>query len=284
MALGLGLVPGVNLLSGALLALVALLRGYLHALLAVAVAVAGLAVIGWATGHGPVAIVLGVPRGPLLGIWAPVLLLAGVLRWGRSLAVTVAVGAVGGCLVVVGQLVLIAQPLVFWKSTLQKTLAPLKAMEGLDATQWQHTLEAMARLMPGVSAAGLLLGAGTMVLLARYLQARLLRPGAFGSEFRSLSLGRIVTIAASVVLVARLVYPGLLLENLAIVVLAMFVFQGLSVVHAVFVARGWPRWGLMFFYLSLVVFQLWALGLVSGLGLVDNWFDFRRLRTRSAEK
>jgi len=91
-------------------------------------------------------------------------------------------------------------------------------------------------------------------------------------------------VAASLILVARLVYPALVLENLAIVVLAMFVFQGLAVVHALFRERGWPKWGLAVFYVLLALFTVWLLGLVSGAGLVDNWFDFRRLRSQPPSK
>lgn len=282
-ALGLGLIPGLNLLSGALLALVALLRGYAQALIVIAAAAAGLALLGWASGLGPVHALLAVPGGPLLGVWLPALVLAAVVRAGRSLSLAVAIGALAGCLVVVGQLTLIAHPLAFWHGVLADTLAPLKALEGQNAAQWRHNLEAMARLMPGVSSAALLLGAGAMVLLARYLQARLLRPGAFGAEFCRLRLGRAVTVLASLVLVARLVYPELILENLAVVVLAMFVFQGLAVTHAVFRLRGWPRWALTLFYVLLVlpVSSLWMAGLVSGIGLVDNWFDFRQLQARA---
>jgi len=282
--LALGLIPGLNLISGALLALVTLVRGYAQALLVFVAAAGGLALLGWATGRGAVPALLQVPGGPLLGIWVPALILALVLRAGRSLALAVVAGSVAGALVVIGQLTLIAEPLAMWQHILGKALAPLQALEGQTADQWHQNLTAMARLMPGVSAAGLLLGAGAMVILARYFQARLLRPGAFGAEFRRLNLGRVVTVAASLILVARLVYPALVLENLAIVVLAMFVFQGLAVVHALFRERGWPKWGLAVFYVLLALFTVWLLGLVSGAGLVDNWFDFRRLRSQPPSK
>ena len=283
-ALGLGLIPGINLLSGALLALVALVRGYSRALLVTAAATGGLALLGWATGRGPVAVLMQVPGGPLLGIWVPALILALTLRAGRSLALAVVVGSLAGALVVIGQLTLIADPLAVWQKILGEALAPLQTLEGQTAAQWHQNLEAMSRLMPGVSAAGLLLGAGAMVILARYFQARLSRPGAFGAEFRRLNLGRVVTVVASIILVARLVHPVLILENLAIVVLAMFVFQGLAVIHALFRSYGWPRWGLAVFYVLLALFTVWMLGLVSGAGLIDNWFDFRRLRAQPPGK
>ncbi|MGA7966686.1 MAG: hypothetical protein WCB49_12535 [Gammaproteobacteria bacterium] len=278
--LGLGLMPVLNVLSGALLALVLLWRGYLRTLLVLAAAVAGLALIGWATGQGAGRMLMDPFVGPLFGIWLPTLLLAWVLKASRSLALTFAVAALVGCAVVVGQLVLIADPFAMWLTILAQFLEPFKALRGLSAAQWHQDLEAMAHLMPGMSAAGGLVGAGAMLLLARYFQARQVRPGAFGEEFRRLRLGHVVTVIASLVLVLRLVLDGPVLDNLAIVMLALFLFQGLAVIHSLRLTRGWSIWVLVVFYILLVLLPLWLLGLVSGAGLVDNWFDFRRLRSQ----
>lgn len=279
--LGLGMLPGLNLVSGALLGMVLLLRGYLRTLIVLLLATGGLAVIGWATGMGAGRILIDPLAGPLLGIWLPALLLAWVLKASRSLALALAVAAMVGCVVVVGQLVLIADPFAMWQAILAQALEPVKALRGLNAAQWHQDLKAMARLMPGMSAAGGIVGAGAMLLLARYFQARQIRPGAFGEEFRRLRLGYVVTVIASLVLVLRLVLNGPVLDNLAIVMLALFLFQGLAIIHSLRLARGWPIWVLVFFYILLVLLPLWLLGLVSGAGLVDNWFDFRRLRSPS---
>jgi len=282
--IGLGLIPGLNLLSGALLALVLLMRGYLRVLIVFAAATGGLALIGWAIGVGAGRMLADPLVGPLLGIWLPALVLAWVLKASRSLALTFAVAGLVACAVVVGQLVLITDPFGAWQSILSPMLEPLKALRDRSAAEWQQDIAAMARLMPGMSAAGVVVGSGAMVLLARYFQARQMRPGAFGDEFRRLRLGHVVTVVASLVLVARLVLDGPVLDNLAIVMLALFLFQGLAVIHALRLARGWPRWGLIIFYILLALLPLWMLGLVSGAGLVDNWFDFRRLRSPPPEK
>ncbi|MGH8225705.1 MAG: hypothetical protein ACRER1_06105, partial [Gammaproteobacteria bacterium] len=197
LVLGFGLVPGLNLVSGALLALVVLLRGYVKAALVGGAAVIGLAAIGWALGQEPLRVLIEPLGGPLLATWVPVVLLAVILRSSRSLALMVAVGTLAASLVVIGQLVLIAEPILFWQHLLAQALEPIKSFRGFGDVPWQKTIVAMARLMPGVSAAGLLLAAVAMVLTGRYAQARLLRPGAFGDEFRRLSMGRIVTVVAS---------------------------------------------------------------------------------------
>lgn len=280
--LGFGILPILNFASGALIALVVLLRGYLAALTVAAAACAGLALLGWISGTGPVAALVDPLGQPALSIWFPALILAMVLRSARSLALVIVASALGGCLVVIGQLTLVAHPLEFWQHMLGQSLGWLKGLEGQSDVRWHAILLEQAKLMPGVSAAGLVLSSTGLVILARYFQSRLLRPGAFGEEFRHLSVGRTVTIVASLLLVAQLFRPGIILRNLAIVVLAMFFFQGLAVVHSLFRARGWPRFGLVLLYLFMVPFWPLVPGLVSGLGLVDNWFDFRRLRRQPA--
>lgn len=277
--LGLGLLPVLGLLSGALLALIVLLKGYTRSLAVLVAASAGLALLGWATGQGALHVLSDPLAGPLIGIWLPAFVLAWILRSGRSLTLAITFAGLLGCLAVVAQLVLIADPFGLWHALLSQWLAPLKALEGQGAEQWRNNLTAMARLMPGMAAAGAMVCAGAMLLLARYFQARLTRPGAFGEEFRRLSLGLAVSIVGSLVFVVRLLIDGPVLDNLAIVVLALFLFQGLAVIHALRYVRGWPRWGLAIFYAFLALFTLWILGLVSGAGLVDNWFDFRRLRS-----
>lgn len=276
--LGLGLVPVLGLLSGALLGLIVLLKGYTRSLIVLAGATAGLALLGWGTGQGALHVLWDPLAGPLVGVWLPTLLLAWVLRSGRSLTLALTVAGALGCLAVIGQLVLITDPVGLWHGLLGTWLAPLKAMEGQSAEDWKRNLTAMARLMPGMSAAGAMVCVSAMLLLARYFQARLVRPGAFGEEFRRLSLGLTVSVIGSLVFVVNLLIGGPVLNNVAIVVLGLFLFQGLAVIHALRHRRNWPRWGLALFYVFLALFTLWVMGLVSGAGLVDNWFDFRRLR------
>ncbi len=279
--LGLGLMPVFGLLSGALLALIVLMRGYARSLLILAAAIAGLGLIGWATGQGPWHLIWDPLSGPVMSIWLPALLVAGVLRSGRSLPLAILVAGLLACLAVTAQLVLITDPVGLWHGLLAQALMPFKQVfEARGPDVWNTRLQAMAWLMPGMSAAGAMVVVCAMLLLARYFQARLTRPGAFGEEFRRFSLGLVVSLAGSLIFVARLLIDGPVLDNVAIVALGLFLFQGLAVIHALRFTRNWPRWGLVIFYICLALLPLWLLGLVSGAGLVDNWFDFRRLRSR----
>lgn len=279
LTLAMGLLPGVNILSGALLALIELIRGASRAVLVFALATVFLGLLAWLSGHPP-AQALVQPLGvPVLGIWAPVLILAAILRFSRSLSLTLAVAALGGCLVVVAQLLILTDPLHVWMHLIKSALAVFPFEQAQRGTKaWEQSVQSMARLMPGLSAAFAIVAAMVMLLIGRYGQSLLVRPGAFGTEFRRLNLGYAITIVGSLLLVGRLVWPGLLFDNLAIVVLAMFMFQGLAVVHWFFFSRSWPKAGLVVMYALMVVFPLSLPGVVSAVGLVDNWFDFRHLR------
>jgi hypothetical protein len=280
--LGLGLMPLFGLLSAALLALVVLQRGYARSLLVLAAAMAGLSLVGWATGQGAWHVIWDPLSGPVTSIWLPAFLVAVVLRAWRSLPLAILSAGLLACLAVVAQLVLVADPVGLWHGLLAQFLEPLKQVfEARGPEAWNTRLDAMAWLMPGMSAASAMVGVSAMLLLARYFQARLTRPGAFGEEFRRFSLGLAVSLAGSLVFVARLLIDGPVLDSVAIVALGLFLFQGLAVIHALRHMRNWPRWGLVIFYICLALLPLWLLGLVSGAGLVDNWFDFRRLRSRT---
>ena len=65
-----------------------------------------------------------------------------------------------------------------------------------------------------------------------------------------------------------------------LVLLTPFLFQGLGVVHR-WVGRTKIR-GLLLtgFYLAMLLFQ-WPILLTIGIGLVDQWLDFRGLRAGS---
>jgi hypothetical protein len=65
---------------------------------------------------------------------------------------------------------------------------------------------------------------------------------------------------------------------MTLVVLTPFLFQGLGVVHKWSAGTRMPRLLLTAFYLVMVLFQ-WPILLLVGLGLADQWVDFRGLRS-----
>lgn len=105
----------------------------------------------------------------------------------------------------------------------------------------------------------------------------------FGAQFRSLRLGRVLGVPGTFVIGLSLFMNVALIQNLAPVLLAAFLFQGLAVVHAWAHARSWHVAVLGLMYLLMVTPVFGVLILLLGLiGLVDNWFDLRaRVRSRA---
>ncbi|ANX04055.1 hypothetical protein [Immundisolibacter cernigliae] len=156
--------------------------------------------------------------------------------------------------------------------------ALLKLNAKLPAGELEAALDVMLQLAGGLLAL-VLLGTWTGGLaLARSLQARLRRPGAFAQEFRALRFGRayslLVVAAVAAALTLRLAAGGLAVE-LALVLALPLLLQGLALVHAETARRGWWSrlpWAV---YLMLVLATPQIGSLLVLLGLMDNWLDFR---------
>lgn len=105
----------------------------------------------------------------------------------------------------------------------------------------------------------------------------------FGAEFRRLSLGRLLGLVATLVIVLGLAFDAQLVQNFTSLALFGFLFQGLAVLHAWAHAKRWHVGVVVAVYLLLVtpltVFLLFALSVV---GLADNWFNLRARLTPQA--
>ncbi len=100
--------------------------------------------------------------------------------------------------------------------------------------------------------------------------------GEFGRQFRTLKLGRVLGIPATLLMASTLVLDGPVVENLFPLVLLGFWFQGLAVSHAWARARGWHPAALGLVYVLMVSPLSPVVLLIMGsVGLIDNWMDLR---------
>lgn len=269
------LLPLFGLVSGAVIALVTLRRGVREGALLVGLATLGVGLLG--------ALALGSPwpaLGTLLILWLPVWGLAALLRLSRSLSLTVAAAGLVGVLVVLAIHALVADPAAGWL----ELMAPFREVLVRDGVVEPQAAEilfgAIARWMTGAFAAALVLQWLLGLFIGRWWQALLYNPGGFGEELRDLRLHRVLGVAGLVLLtwsgLAR--GPGLI-PDLLIVLMPLYLLQGLAVVHQFHRARGLHAGWLFGLYVLLVVFMPHAEILVACLGLVDIWAD---LRTRLA--
>ncbi|HET7676003.1 MAG TPA: hypothetical protein VFL54_10815 [Gammaproteobacteria bacterium] len=265
-----GLIRLFGPLSGGMIALVVLRQGWLEGVLTTLGASLVLGAVETGLLHSGLLLI----TVPTLTLWVLIIALALILRYTASLALMVQAATAAGCLAVIAFFVATPDPVAFWQPVLTHALLP--ALSASDASRdWTPVIERMALLMTGVTGASLVLGSSVAVFCGRWGQALLYNPGGFRSAFHGLRMGWVATIAASAIFVLAGLFDNHVLNNLAIVLLVMFMYQGLAVIHAVAgIKRVHVGW-LILFYAIFILKPLYVLAVVAGGGLVDNWFNIR---------
>jgi hypothetical protein len=138
-------------------------------------------------------------------------------------------------------------------------------------------LQDLSRLMTGVVIASLALGAVCSLLVGRWWQALLVNPGGLHSEFCSLRFPQLTGLLVLGLMIVSQFIQGPASDMAAqgvLVMLVPYLFAGLAVLHGLVARQGRGRGWLIAVYALLGIIPQTAL-LLSGLGLVDTWIDFR---------
>lgn len=207
-----------------------------------------------------------------LSAWLPVIAIAGVFRRRMRLDDALLGSCVLGWLAVVAIHLALADPAAAWQRALTELLSNGLAA---DRAAVADLIERLAPWMTGLIATSVVFSTITSVLLARWWQSLLDKPGAFGREFRALRLGRVAAgVTAALALAAGLtaLRP---LDGFALVAAAVFVFQGLAVAHGVVAQRSMSAgWLVGLYVLGAILLPQMLVGLAVA-GVADAWMDFR---------
>ncbi len=270
--------PLLEYLSSAVVALATLRYGAAQGLLVAGLAGVAVAAGIWFSGveiqlpliavSAPAAVVM------LTMNWLPAWAAAGVLRFTRSQGAAIVVAGILGAAMVLVLHLRLGDGATLWQEHLSRGVSSGEYGTEAQTEAAAAMIAVLNATMTGFLAAGMMIGAIVSMLLGRWWQAAMDNPGGFGQEFRALNLGRRTAMVGGMVLVTAFVAnaetDGLALE-LSIVVLYMFLIQGLSLAHKFAKQRG--RRGLLVgMYVSLPV--TWVL--VALLGLTDALADLRR--------
>ncbi len=260
-------------LSGAFVALVFLRKGFLPGLQVILIAGIGASLFTWfATGSALVVLA------PALLFWVPTAVISLVLRNTVVLANSFLVAAVLGFLIVIGMFLWHSDPSSVWLQAFDEMglVADLPAQITVDPETVEGFLTEISRLMT-VSLAGMVvLSALISMLLARVWQATLYNPGGFGKEFRLLHLGQVPALIAVLVAALSMAVQNDILLALFVVVLCVYLFQGLAVFHALIVSRSMSKGWLFGLYILLVVLLPQMAVLLSTVGVSDTWLNWRQ--------
>jgi hypothetical protein len=219
----------------------------------------------------------------VLLLWLPCWLVAVVLQQTRELGAALKAATLFGATLLLLVYATIQEPAAMWLEILKALLAMFEEagfkFEGLSDEQ---LLQEFAALMTGVMLSWLVLGIMASLLLARWWQAVLVRPGAFRDEFCSLRLGNLAgLLTLAMLLAARLTQDTLreVTAQLAMIMLVPYLLSGLAVVHSLVKQAGRGYGWLAAVYLLLAFVPQSMLLLAAG-GLLDTWVDLRRRLVR----
>lgn len=258
--------PAAYLLSGVPVALVTLrvgpLAGVQVMLGASLILVLGLLLMG-----SPPALALAM----VLGVWLPVIFCAAGLRYSQSQTrMLLLVGGLAAAYVATLYIVL-GDVTGWWRAQLAPVLE--QALADRPDITVEQLLEGMTPFINGMIAAGLIISLTATVMLGRWLQAMLFKPGGFGEEFRALMLPRWLVVLTVAALSGAILLEGGLagwLRDLVFITMTLFLFQGLALCHLQVKVRGWAVHWLWLLYALLVLLPQFVL-FVASMGLADAW-------------
>jgi hypothetical protein len=270
------MLPPLSVVSGAVIALVTLRKGPRPGVVTMFGSTAFVMLLAYMSlGNVMPALVF------LALLWLPLWILGWVLRDSRSLALTTAVAGGLGIVAVVAVYAIVGDVSSWWQQVLMTVFEPAIEAGGplADRATVEPILAELSRIMTGVAAAGMSLNALMCLYLARAAQAQLFNPGGFREEFHALRLGRGLAMVSLGFIALSLVPLGVVSHmagEIVIVILSLYVLQGLALLHAIVAQRKLHIAWLVVLYLVMLFVLPQLMVLVAVLGLVDTWADFRR--------
>ncbi len=214
-------------------------------------------------------------------VWMPVWALALILRWSRSLALTLQAGVLMTLLMAGLFYLVVPEPADYWYELLREPMQQLLANSELSEAG--HSLDelvaSVAQWITAVMTAGFFLQLVAILFIGRWWQALLYNPGGFGQEFRELKFDRIMAIiAAPFLLWLILSKPPEWVLTLGLVMLSAYFVQGLAVTHGLLkVVKASTVW-LVGIYVLLIIAMPYMMTALAMTGFTDTWFDYRKRR------
>lgn len=206
-----------------------------------------------------------------LGIWVPTWFCALVLRQTHEQGKMLLAAGLCGLVYLALSHLLLDDVVQWWKTLLQLWVEQALAPE--IAGKYAERLVELAPLMNAMTNAGLVISLVTTLLCSRWWQASLFFPGGFRQEFLALRLPRVLilpVVACGVLLAAGQAAPGSLALEVLIMVVFLYVFQGVAAVHRLVAAGKLAGAWLIGMYALLIILPQ-AVLFVACLGMVDSW-------------
>lgn len=212
----------------------------------------------------------GIPVAFMVSVWLPVILCAAVLRRTQSQGLTVLCAGATGLIFTVYINLVLEEIQAWWQDWFARWEEYATSEQA--ATQLEQMFEFISPLLSAIIASGFVFSLVTTLLLARWWQSVLFNPGGFRKEFYSLRLPRALLLPTLLGLCALLLMPDnapVLVRDLVILMLILYLYQGLSVIHGFVHARTLSRVWLTGMYVTFFLLPHVILMFVSCLGIVN---------------
>lgn len=217
--------------------------------------------------------------GVMLSSWLPVIVMGWVLRDTVSLNLAIMAGAALVAIVIVMVFMVVPDPAAAWQTLFGRILENPELLpprlESLEPAERLNLLETASKFVTGLYAAILFLIAASSLLLARAWQARLFNPGGLQKEFHQLRFGKSASLVGLAILAAAVATRFQVFYSLGILVFAVFVLQGLAIMHALVARRNLARGWLIGGYMLLLLLMPESLLFTGAVGITDAWLNFR---------
>ena len=267
------LLPLLGLFSNAAIALVALRKGWQEGLLLALIGSIAVAIFTYIEQHN-------FTFGFLLACiqWMPIILFAWILSqtisWETTLQALLGLSVVA----VVVLHIIIPDPSVFWLELLSSTMnsAEVSAENKESLKVLEQGFAEVTPLLAGIVVALSSLMIAVALLMARNWQAQLYNPGGFGEEFRELRIGKPAALISLLLVVIAFVTKTHIVLELLICSVAIFLFQGIALIHALVKLRNMHQLWLVAMYLLLVLLNTQMAIMLAAVGIIDSFADFRQ--------
>lgn len=268
--------PLMSLLSNAAVGLLTLRMGWQRGLLIAVISSALLGLVSFL-------LKANVLTGFILSLlnWVPVIglavLLARTTSWAQTLSVLLGISMVGILLFHFA----VGDPVTFWQTrpewaqfvSLAKELQVLPA--DMTQTEQMRLFDSTAKILAGSIAATANILLVLSLLIARHWQAMLYNPGGLREEWRKLQLGKPAAILMVVLIVVALLSKHSGTINLVLAGLAIFVFQGIALVHGVVALLQQHKGWIIGMYVLLFLMPVQVGVLLAAFGIIDSLAGFR---------
>lgn len=265
------LLPAPQVTSGAIMALLILAKGNRSAVIGALIATAILGATTLIVGGTLTSVLILVA-----GTWVPALLLTNVLVATRSLTLCLQVSVIAAIAAMLIFQIAVPDPVAFWQPYLD-AMTKLVNENGLQLDTALLTAEVMT-----VSAVLVYWMLFTVAVLTGYWAYRQQphETSNFG-RFRDMNFGRVIAFTMALASLLAFVIGAAWLQNIAFIMFAMFMMQGLAIMHWLRGAGYLPGFALVSVYVLLPFLQVLLVMVLALIGYSDAWFGFRRRFTKT---